>query len=42
MKKQGVECNWFTYENLANIYVNAGLNQKANYALQKLEEKKIA
>ncbi|XP_058197946.1 pentatricopeptide repeat-containing protein At1g02370, mitochondrial-like [Rhododendron vialii] len=33
------ECDWTTYSNLAAVYVKAGLHEKAESALIKLEEK---
>ncbi|XP_042516543.1 pentatricopeptide repeat-containing protein At1g02370, mitochondrial-like isoform X2 [Macadamia integrifolia] len=37
--EDGVKCNWTTYSNLASIYVEAGLFEKAELALKEVEKK---
>ncbi|KAK3034629.1 hypothetical protein RJ639_033584 [Escallonia herrerae] len=37
-REDAKECDWSTYSNLAAIYVKAGLNEKADLALKRLEK----
>lgn len=38
MRRNGIKRDWFTFGNLATIYVNAGLVDKANAALEEMEK----
>lgn len=42
MKSENIKLDWFTFGNLATIYLNAGLMEKAKGALEELEKQKIS